>query len=206
MRLALVTRFPAVMMARDTWPSIGARTSVNSRFRRASCNECIDRTQGSLSRGFGRHLPLVFLARDGVRADQPFGARAVGLGEFEVRHAARALRDQPLDFRLEGTRIDLEQQLAFLHACTIREGDAVDIAAHSRTHLHRVHGLQTTAEFLPFTQRPVDHLGHLHLRQGGLRRRRRLGAGVSGAGIEQQRLRWRRGQAERGKSFCERCG
>ncbi len=103
-----------------------------------------------------------------MRTDQPFCARAVGLGEFEVGHAARTLRDQPLDFRLEGTRIDLKQQLAFLHARTIGEGNAVDVAAHSRTDVHGVHRLQTTAEFLPFTQRPVDHLGHLHLRQGGV--------------------------------------
>jgi hypothetical protein len=44
--------------------------------------------------------------------------------------------------------------------------------------------LQTAAEFLPFTQRPVDYLSHLDLRQGGLRRSLRFGARMSGAGNE----------------------
>ena len=113
-------------------------------------------------------------------------ARArLALREFEVGNAARALGDQPVDFRLERTRIDLKQQLALLDACAIGEGNAVDVAAHPRTDFHGVDGLQTSGEFLPLTQRPVDHLGHRDLRQRGVRDRLRLGARVSDTGEQQ---------------------
>ncbi len=118
-------------------------------------------------------------------------AGAIGLGEFEVRNAARPFCDEPIDFRLERTRVDLEQQLAFLHARAIREGNAIDIAADSRTDIHRVHGLQTTAEFLPFAQRPMNHLGHRDLRQRGGRGGLRSGARVSNA--------WRAAERRRGR-------
>ena len=47
----------------------------------------INRAQGSLRGRFGCDLALVLFARDGVRADQPFGAGAIGLGQFEVRNS-----------------------------------------------------------------------------------------------------------------------
>ena len=125
----------------------------------------IDRTQCSLRGGFGSDQALVFLARDGVRADEPLGAGVIGLGKLEVRHAAAALRDQAIDFGLEWTRIDLEQQLPLFDARAVREGDAIDIAADARTNLDRIHGLQAPGEFLPFAQRLVNHFGDRHLSQ-----------------------------------------
>ena len=127
-------------------------------------------------------------------AYQPFGARAVGLGKFEIGDAAGAFRDQPVDFRLKWPRVDLEQQLTLLHARAVREGHAVDEAVDARVDFHGVGGLQAAREFLPFAQRPVNHLGHRHLRQGSVGGGLGLCAGVSGAG--KQHNGGERGDAE----------
>ena len=126
---------------------------------------CVDGTQRALGRGFGGDQPLIVLARDGVGADEPLGAGVIGLREFEVRNAAAAFRDQAVDFRLKRPWVDLEQEVAFLDARAIHEGDAIDVAADARSDFDRIHGLKAPGEFLPFAQGLVNHLGDGHLSQ-----------------------------------------
>ena len=131
-RSALETRLPRVIRARDTRPSIGERTWVNSRFRRAA-SSCA-RIERNVGFGFGlrgREL-FEFLARDRVLREQTLRACAGRLGELELGLTALEFGAQAVDLELERARIDLEQQLIALDARAFDELDAIDVAADAR--------------------------------------------------------------------------
>ncbi|MNE68172.1 hypothetical protein D3C80_1638210 [compost metagenome] len=89
---------------------------------------------------------------------------------------------ETLDLGLEWPRIDLEQQVAFLHQAAFVERHPVDKAGHPRADIHRFGGFKTPGEFIPFVDRLLDDFGDADLRRGHL-----LG-GLRGlaAGAEQQ--------------------
>jgi len=111
-----------------------------------------------------QHEALIIFARDGVRADEALGAGMICFGELEVRDAAAALGDQTIDLRLEGTRINLEEELTLFDARAVLEGDAIYIATDAWANLDRIHGLQPPAELLPFAQGLVNHFGDRNFR------------------------------------------
>ena len=127
---------------------------------------CIEGSECPLCGSLGCHETLIVLARDGVRADEAFGAGAVCFGELEIGDAATALSNQAVDLGLKRSRVDLEEELAFLDARAIFKGNAVDIAADARANLDRIHGLKASGEFLPFAQRLVNHLSNRNFGQG----------------------------------------
>src|ERR1700728_1263832 len=85
----------------------------------------VDGTQCPLRRCLGSHEALIVFARDGVRADEALGTGMICFGELEVGDAAAALGDQTIDLRLEGTWINLEEELTLLDARAVLEGDAI---------------------------------------------------------------------------------
>ncbi|MDT4851694.1 hypothetical protein FQZ97_858850 [compost metagenome] len=70
---------------------------------------------------------------------------------------------QALDLGLEGARVDLEQQVAFLHQAAFIEGHLVDVAGDARADLDGLGGFQAAGEFVPFVEGLFDHLGDADL-------------------------------------------
>ena len=106
------TRFPSLIRARLTRPSMGETILVNSRFNSASVTAALavgDRGLGDLQLG---DVLLVLVLADCARGTQPLAARQVGLGlvrnGLQPRQLARARSKR----RLVGPRVDLEQQVA----------------------------------------------------------------------------------------------
>lgn len=128
------------------------------------------RVQLRLGRGDRR---LGFLGGGGAgvgefRGDRVAGAQAfAALGFVDAPRLGRAgllqLGFEALDLGLERARVDLEQQVAFLHQCAFMEGHAVDVARHPRAQLHRLRGLQAAGEFVPLVQRLFDDFGDADL-------------------------------------------
>ncbi|MNN09783.1 hypothetical protein D3C81_1226810 [compost metagenome] len=109
------------------------------------------------------------------------GARLVGA-------SLRELRFQALDLGLERARVDLEQQVAFLHDGAFAEGHLVDVAGHARTQIDGFRRFQAAGELVPLIDRLLDDLGHADLRRRG----RLRGILALAASAEHQR----RGQGE----------
>ena len=102
-----------------------------------------------LGAGAGRGRELIeILLRDHVLRDEPLAAIVVRCGQRRLRARAAQLRRQPVDLGLERTRIDAEQQLAFLDARAFGELHRVDEAVDARPDLDAVDGLQAAGEFL----------------------------------------------------------
>jgi len=78
---------------------------------------------------------------------------------------------QALDLRLEGTRVDLEQEVAFLHQGAFLERHLVDEAGDARADFHGFRRLQTSGEFVPFGDLMLDDLGDADCRWRGCRLR-----------------------------------
>ncbi len=103
------------------------------------------------------------------------------LTPFGFRHGALLggagllqLRLQTLDLGLERARVDLEQEIAFLHQRTFLEGHLVDETGHAWANLHRLRSFQAAGELVPLGHRLFDDLGdadggRCHARLGGLR-------------------------------------
>ncbi|MNQ87346.1 hypothetical protein D3C85_1025650 [compost metagenome] len=72
---------------------------------------------------------------------------------------------ESFDFVLERPWIDLEQQIPFLHQCTVGEGDTFNLPRHTRTDLDRFRRFQTRGDFVPFGDRLFDHLGDGNVRR-----------------------------------------
>lgn len=128
------------------------------------------RVQLRLGRGDRR---LGFLGGGGAgvgefRGDRVAGAQAfAALGFVDAPRLGRAgllqLGFEALDLGLERARVDLEQQVAFLHQGAFMEGHAVDVARYPRAQLHRFRGFQAAGEFVPLVQRLFDDFGDADL-------------------------------------------
>ena len=102
-------------------------------------------------------------------------AQSVGTCELAVRALdgglrTSQLRTQAIDFSLERTRIDLEEQVATANHGALGEPDGGDEPGHARADFDGVDGLKASGEFVP--------LGHVALDDvcdGDLWRRRRCG-------------------------------
>jgi hypothetical protein len=70
--------------------------------------------------------------RDGLRLDQHVGARELDLVELERRLRLRDRRLRRREGRLEGARVDREQEVALLHVGTIAEVELLDAAGDLR--------------------------------------------------------------------------
>jgi len=77
------------------------------------------------------------------------------------------------DLSLERTRVDLEQQVAFLDQGAFSECHFIDLAGDPWTNLDRFRCFQAPGEFVPLVDRLFQHLGHADLgcwhRGGGFR-------------------------------------
>ena len=85
----------------------------------------------------GRGELIEILLRDHVLRDQPLAAVMVRRGERRLRARAAQLRVEPVHFGLERTRVDAEQQLAFLDARAFGELNGIDEAADARAGFRR---------------------------------------------------------------------
>ncbi|VVM76365.1 hypothetical protein PS681_02052 [Pseudomonas fluorescens] len=79
------------------------------------------------------------------------GGVGAGLGYecFEAAHLS-----------LERTRVDLEQQVAFLDQCALSESDVINLAGDSWTDFNGFRRFEAPGEFVPLVDRLFDHLGH----------------------------------------------
>lgn len=153
---------PAVTSARLTRPSIGAVIRVKLRFRRAASSCAWVAATAALAswaavvRASASSAEIALLAR-------AFAA----LGFVDAPRLGRAgllqLGFEALDLGLERARVDLEQQVAFLHQGAFMEGHAVDVARYPRAQLHRFRGFQAAGEFVPLVQRLFDDFGDADL-------------------------------------------
>ncbi|MNP47847.1 hypothetical protein D3C76_1419260 [compost metagenome] len=95
---------------------------------------------------------------------------------------------QALDLGLEGARVDLEQQVAFLHQAAFIEGHVVDVAGHARTDLDRLGRFQAAGELVPLVEGLFDHFGNADLGRCGRE------VGFRGLAAGHQHHRRRKGQ------------
>ncbi len=105
---------------------------------------------------------------------QAFAAFGFGDGALLVGASLLQLRLQALDLGLERARVDLEQEVAFLHQRAFLEGHLVDETGHARADLHRLRRFQAASEFIPLGHLLFDDFrdadgGRRHARLGGLR-------------------------------------
>jgi hypothetical protein len=131
---------------------------------------------GLSQRGAAR---VVGVDRDRAGLDQRFPALVLRLrelrrcaGVFELGH--RVVISGPV-----GTRIDHEQKIARLDHVALIEGDAVDIAADTRTYVDRANGRDPPGEFVPLAHGFGHDLGGVDL---GRRRRRGICLAVAASG------------------------
>ena len=124
-----------------------------------------------------RRQLIEILLRNHVLRDQALAAVVVRCRQRRLRTRAAQLGTEAVDLGLERTRIDPEQQLAFLDARAFGELHRVDESADARTDLDAVDRLQTPAEFFPIAQRLGDHAGDRH-RGSGWRGGRAAGCGM----------------------------
>ncbi len=154
---------PAVTSARLTRPSIGAVIRVKLRFRRAASSCAWVAATAALASWAAVVRASASSAEIALLGAQAFAA----LGFVDAPRLGRAgllqLGFEALDLGLERARVDLEQQVAFLHQCAFMEGHAVDVARHPRAQLHRLRGLQAAGEFVPLVQRLFDDFGDADL-------------------------------------------
>ena len=143
-----------------------AHTSINWRrhsseleiqFRCAECRfDC-----GSLRRRLlGECRPAITLfGRHRVFARELIGALQFAARPLHGRPCAIELRAQTIDFSLERARVDLEEQIALLHQCSLVEADRGDIPRYPRPDGHRIHRLQPSGKLIPLRHVARDHLG-----------------------------------------------
>src|SRR5262249_52295773 len=112
---------------------------------------------------------VISLLRGVVVLAQLSGARELGLGELELGLGLGLLRLGRLEGKLEGTRLDDEEEVAFLDQLPVGEIDRLEIATDARADLYRLTRLDLAGEIGPFLNIPDQGLGH---RDG---RRRRSG-------------------------------
>src|SRR5205823_4849993 len=87
---------------------------------------------------------------------------------------ARKLGAEAVDFGLERTRVDLEEEVAFVDHRSFIEANGGDESGNARTDGDGVHGLEAGGEFVPLGDVVRDDFGDADLRW------RRRSAGLRG--------------------------
>src|SRR5688572_5518317 len=144
------------------------------------------------------------LARDRVLGPQPFGTLQFGVGALGGGLRARELRAQAIDFRLERTRVDLEQQVAAVDHRAFVESHGRDQSRHTRADVHGIDGLEPSGEFIPLGHVAFDDAGDGDLwwrRRGLLRGCSRAAGGESDNGNGEEQVD-RPGKVEAGLPTC----
>ena len=124
----------------------------------------------------------MLFARDGLDVHQTLGSlhfasrqRCAGAGSFQLCFG-------PLEIRLVGPRIDLEEHLTLADLLPLGEGHPPEVSGNAGTNLYRVHRLEAPGEFVPLGDVST---GDLRDRDGGSgRRSRRLGAATGSEDAE----------------------
>ncbi len=99
------------------------------------------------------------------------GALEIVLGQREAGLSELFFGEGAVKLGLVGPGVDYEKQVALLHSLAVFKMYGLQIAAHARPHVHRIHGLETPGVFVPLH----DLLGHgLAHRDLGRRGRRGL--------------------------------
>ncbi|MNY23961.1 hypothetical protein D3C86_1576490 [compost metagenome] len=116
-----------------------------------------------------------FLRCAGPRIGQLGGNRVAGAQAltapgfvFAAGGVGASLGDQSFeaaDLGLERTRVDLEQQVAFLDQCTFSERHVIDLAGDPWTNLYRFRRFKAPGELVPLVDRLLQHLGHADFRR-----------------------------------------
>src|SRR6266849_8059218 len=99
-----------------------------------------------------------------------FGALNVALRSRKLRFRLRKIAPQTIHFRLEGTRIDLKQEVALPNNRAFLEIHALQIAGNARANLNRVDCFKSAGELVTVAYLLADNFRHAHLH-----RRWRLG-------------------------------
>ncbi|MNJ60294.1 hypothetical protein D3C77_560160 [compost metagenome] len=130
---------------------------------------CLDRGDTGAGFGGGAGARLGQLGRDGVTGAQALTAACFVLTAAGGGTGLLQLGFKAADLGLERTRVDLEQQIAFLHLSAFGKGNQVDLAGDPWADLDRLGCLEATGELVPFIDRLFQHLGHADLgRRRGL--------------------------------------
>ena len=152
--------------ARLTRPSIGETTLVNSRSSSAArsaaatASTCAAASVGGARRGAraprATSRSRSTAGRRGACSDAGAVARGRGL---------RQLGAQPVDLRLEGAVVELEQDLSLTHQAAFLERHARDQARDARPDADRLHGFEAAGELVPLGDVARDGRGRGHLRE-----------------------------------------
>ena len=129
-----------------------------------------------------------------VALAQTLAATGFALGSGLVGAGLLQLGFEAFDLGLERPRIDLEQQIAFLHQTAFVERHPVDKTGHPRANIHRLGRFQAAGELVPLVDRLFDHFGDADLSY------RHLRSGFRGfaAGAENQHRCQRQGKVPKG--------
>ena len=108
------------------------------------------------------------LLRDGVALEQRSAALDVEARVADADAGLVELGFGLVECALEGTRVDLEQEVAGLHLLAVGEIHLRQVAAHTRTHVDGLDGIEAARVLVPF-----DGLAHGGLADRDLRGRER---------------------------------
>ncbi len=133
------------------------------------------------------------LVRNRVSVAQSVGAGELAVRALDGRLRASELRTQSIDFSLERTWVDLEQQVAAADHGALGETNGGDEPGHSGADFDGVDGLKAAGEFVPLGHVALDDVG-----DGDLWRRRRCGlcGGLHARGEHRGERDWRQQQRD----------
>src|SRR5467141_2603513 len=95
-----------------------------------------------------------------------FGTLKIALRSRKLRFRLRQIALQTVHFRLEGTRIDLKQEIALPNNRAFLEMHALQVAGDARANLHRVDCFKPPGELVTVAQLLANYFrdAHLHRR------------------------------------------
>src|SRR5258708_35132730 len=109
-----------------------------------------------------------------------FGAVKIALRSRTLRSRLRKIALQTVYFRLEGTRIDLKQEVALPNNRAFLEMHALQIAGNTRAHLDCVDCFKPAGELVTVSYLLADNFRYTHFRWRWSLRLSRTGTGTPG--------------------------
>src|SRR5882762_10244448 len=91
-----------------------------------------------------------------------FGALKIALRSRTLRSRLREIALQPVYFCLEGTRIDLKQEVALPNNRAFLEMHALQIAGNAWANLHRVDRFKSSGKLVTVAQLLADYFRHAY--------------------------------------------
>src|SRR6266403_4955594 len=113
---------------------------------------------------------------------ESFGTLKIALRSRKLRFRLRQIALQTVHFRLEGSRINLKQEVALTNNRAFLEMHALQVAGNARANLDGVNWFKASGEFVTVSQLLAYDFRHTHFRRCSSLRLSRTGTPGTYAG------------------------